>query len=173
MEMDGQQRHEIYQQCVDFLNHEADLLDRRKFNDWFDLLTDDITYKVPVRVTRELNAETEFSASASHMDEDRGSLEMRIKRINTEYHWAEDPASRTRHFVTNFKMDSINESGTEVKMRTNLLLYRNKFDSPSSDLLSSERFDILRQVNSYWKLAKRIVYLDHTTIPTNNMAIFF
>lgn len=163
-------KQEYYQQCVDFLNHEADLLDKRRFNEWFALLTDDITYKMPVRSTCEIGAESEFSKTASLFDETRGSLEMRIKRMYNDYHWAEDPASRTRRFVSNFKMDLFNE--TEVQMRTNLLLFRNRFDSPSSDLLSAERVDTLRKEEDEWRLAKRIVYLDHATIPTNNLAIF-
>ena len=37
----------------EFLYREALALDERRFRDWLDLLADDITYEVPVRVTRE------------------------------------------------------------------------------------------------------------------------
>lgn len=171
--MEWLEKQRIYQECVDFLNAEADLLDHHLYKKWSDLLTDDIIYKVPMRITREKNAGSEFSHVSYHMNETRGSINMRIKRNYSQYNWAEDPVSRTRHFVSGFKMDEVDEKGEKVEMRTNLLLFRNKFDSPSSELISAERFDTLRKVDGQWKLAKRIVHLDHTTVPMNNMALFF
>src|SRR5688572_29858449 len=35
----------------EFLFREADLLDRRHFREWLDMLAEDLTYKVPVRQT--------------------------------------------------------------------------------------------------------------------------
>ena len=40
---------ELKQEIEDFLYHEADLLDQRRFTEWLDLLTDDVVYFMPVR----------------------------------------------------------------------------------------------------------------------------
>jgi len=42
---------ETVAEIQDFLYREALALDERRFRDWLDLLTDDMTYEVPVRVT--------------------------------------------------------------------------------------------------------------------------
>lgn len=171
--MDWQQKQRIFQECVEFLVHEAHLLDNHQYNQWFDLLTEDVIYKVPIRMTREMGVETEFSSTTYHMNENRGSLHLRIKKSYSEYNWVENPGSRIRHNLSNFKIDSIDEKGEEVQMRTNLLLFRNKFDSPTYDLASAERLDTLRKESGQWKLAKRIVHLDHATVPLSNLAFFF
>lgn len=160
-----------YMECVDFLNQEAELLDNGLFNEWFALFTEDFVYQIPVRFTRERAAGSEFSSTAYHMNETLGSMEMRIARAYSEYNWAEDPPSRTRHFITNVRVRQT-EREDEVKVVSNVLVYRNKFDNPTFDLLSAERHDVLRKVDGNWKLAKRVVYLDQSTVATNNFAIF-
>ena len=35
----------------EFLVREAELLDQRRYREWLELLTDDIVYRMPVRVT--------------------------------------------------------------------------------------------------------------------------
>ena len=47
-------------EVADFLMREAELLDERHFGEWLDLLTDDIHYNMPVRVTRGSEAASEF-----------------------------------------------------------------------------------------------------------------
>jgi len=171
--MDWLKRFQIYQECVEFLNHEADLLDQHRYAEWEELLTEDIVYQVPIRLTREKEAETEFSSVAFHMNEDRGSIKLRVKRSQTDFNFAEDPKTRTRHFVTNFRLDAYDGQTEEAHVRTNLLLFRQQFDEMEQLLVSAERRDVLRKVNGQWKLAKRVVYFDHTTIPLPNLAIFF
>ena len=46
-EMDVQERMLLHHEVEQFLFHEARLLDERKFDDWLDLLTDDIHYWMP------------------------------------------------------------------------------------------------------------------------------
>lgn len=163
---------DVYQSGIDFFLQEAELIDDGKFKDWLDLMTDDFTYRIPIRVTREKAAATEFSELASHMDETKTSMEMRITRAYSEYNWAEDPASRTRHFLTNFRARTDRESANEIHYKTNFLLYRGKFDLPTYQFLSGERHDTIRQIDGHWKMSKRLILLDHATVPMNNLAIF-
>ncbi len=44
---------ETYFRVTHFYTREASILDRRLFNEWLDLLADDIVYRMPVRITRE------------------------------------------------------------------------------------------------------------------------
>jgi 3-phenylpropionate/cinnamic acid dioxygenase small subunit len=147
---------------MNFLNHESDLLDKNKLDEWFELLTDDITYQIPVRTTRGRLEEQEFSEASFFMKEDYESLQSRIHRLKTEYDWSENPPSRSRRYVTNIKIDRID--GDELFIRSNLLLYRTRGDKTSYDLISCEREDTLRRVDTELKLAKRRVLLDQTVL---------
>jgi 3-phenylpropionate/cinnamic acid dioxygenase small subunit len=104
------------------------------------------------------------------MDDDWDSMEMRILRLETEYAWAEDPPSRSRHFVTNVRVEEGENEG-EYLVKTNLLLYRTRGDVPIYDILSGERTDTLRRVDDGLRLAKRVVLLDQTTVMTHNLAL--
>jgi ethylbenzene dioxygenase beta subunit len=159
---------ELSQQIADVLIYEAELLDRGRFREWFELLTEDVIYRVPVRVTRQGD---EFSSEAWHMNETWDSLRTRIARLETAYAWAEDPPSRTRRFVTNIRVRP-GQRPEEVEVISNLLLYRNQGESPSFHLLSAERQDIWRHLDGRWRLARRLVLLDHTVLGTHNLAIF-
>jgi 3-phenylpropionate/cinnamic acid dioxygenase small subunit len=162
---------EIYWEVYSFLMHEAELLDERRERDWLDLFTDDAEYLMPVRVNRERGEGDGFSEEAFYFEETRGSLELRVRRLETEYAWAEDPPSRTRHFVTNVRVAE-GEEEDEVAVRTNLLLYRSRGSDPKHDLISAERKDTLRKEDDQWKLRKRVILLDHSVLTTHNLSVF-
>lgn len=107
------------------------------------------------------------------MDEDSRSLEMRVERIETGFAWAEDPPSRIRHFIANVRTEPMPDREDEVAVRSNVLVYRSRWDRPEYELLSAERRDVLRQVDGDWKLARRMVILDSTALPTHNLSFFF
>jgi 3-phenylpropionate/cinnamic acid dioxygenase small subunit len=162
----GQVREEIEA----FLMAEAELLDEGRLRDWLDLCTDDIRYEVPVRVTRERVSGRGISRDMAHWSDDWTALEMRVLRQETEYAWAEDPPSRTRHFITNIRV-SPGEGDDETAVRSNVLLFRSRGDSPNHDLISGERHDVVRRVDGRWRLARREVILDHSILPTHNLPI--
>lgn len=162
----------VVREIEEFLYKEADLMDEGRWREWLQLLTDDVVYFMPVRVTEERGESAGFAANMAHFHENRQTLELRIRRLETDYAWAENPPSRTRHFVTNIRVFPT-ERPDEVRARSNVLLYRTRGDVPSHDLLSAVREDVLRRVDGQWRLASRTVYLDHSIITTPNLAIFF
>lgn len=92
-----------YHEIVDLLLDEAALLDDRHHHEWLELLTDDVVYRVPVRVTSAHTLETSTS-TMDHFSEDMYSLRKRVLRFDTDHAWAEDPPSRTRRFITNIRV---------------------------------------------------------------------
>lgn len=159
-----------------FLYREAELLDEGRLREWLGLLTDDVRYQVPIRTAREQGAGpglTGIATDGFHLDEDRDSLEMRVERMETGFAWAEDPPSRIRHHLANIRSEPLGGGAEELAVRSNVLVYRSRWDRPQHDLLSCERRDVLRRVAGEWRLARRLVVLDSTTIPTLNLAFLF
>jgi phthalate 3,4-dioxygenase beta subunit len=162
---------ELYDEVVDLLFREADALDERRHHDWLDMLTDDIRYLVPVRITSAHSLDDSFLDDMAHFDEDRYSLTKRVERFDTEHAWAEDPPSRTRRFVSNVRGWE-GDSPDEIITRTNLLLFRSRGDVHAPDMLSARRTDLLRRVDGALKIARREALLDESVLRTQNLAVF-
>ena len=160
-----------YHDLLDLLYRESDALDARRHHEWLQMLTEDIRYLVPVRVTTAHTLENSFLPDMAHFDEDLYSLTKRVERFDTEYAWAEDPPSRTRRFVTNVRGWESN-SPNEFVVRSNLLLFRSRGDTREPDILSARRTDLVRRVASELKLARREALLDESVIRMQNFAVF-
>ncbi|MBR8640537.1 3-phenylpropionate/cinnamic acid dioxygenase subunit beta [Streptomyces tuirus] len=158
-------------EITQFLYREALALDERRFRDWLKMLADDIRYEIPVRVTREGLADWELAPTSRILDEDRQTLEVRVRRLETDFAWAEQPPSRTRHFVTNVIVDA---TGTpdEYLVNSNVLIYRSRGADPDPDLYSLFRKDVVRRGEHGWLLAKRWAALDQSLVNAHNMSIF-
>lgn len=161
----------LYRAAYEFLFTEAEYLDDNEMESWLGLMHEDIEYEVPVRITRERAAGPGFSDSSWHMQETWGSLETRVARLKTDYAWAEDPPSRMRRCVTNIRV-SPGDAEDTLNVKSNLLLFRSRFDQTSYQLFFAERRDVLQGADEDWKLRKRVILLDHTTLGTHNLGIF-
>lgn len=159
-----------YTDCVQFLNREAQILDDGRREDWVDLLAEDLTYRVPIRETRETK-DKEFSDSSFYYDEDKGSLEMKVTKLENEYSVTNMPPHRERRFVGNIMVT--NESDDEIEVTSNLLIRISKRNNVDADIITCERNDLLRRNgDGDLLLARRDVSLDQTVFP-GNIDFFF
>jgi phthalate 3,4-dioxygenase subunit beta len=76
---------ERHLQAHQFLVDEAYLLDAQDYDSWLALLTDDIRYLMPVRVTTARGAGFDTAPGMAHFDEDKYSLGRRVARFATEH----------------------------------------------------------------------------------------
>ena len=162
-------QHEVEQ----FYYAEAALLDERRFVEWLDLLTADIHYWMPIRRTVMANdLENEFTkpGSMALFDEDKASLEARVKKLGTGYSWSEDPPSRTRHNVFNVRL--IEHRGDEMTVEANFHLYRSRLEEDVDEWIGRRR-DVLRRVDGALRIAQRHIFLDHTLLQSRNLSNFF
>lgn len=154
-----------------FLYVESELLDDHRHREWLGLLTDDIIYRAPVRTTRRSDGRVD-DERMFWFDETRGSLELRVRRLETDVSWAEEPPSRTRRIVSNVRVRPGPDEET-VAVRSNLLCFRNRGERPDSELIAAERHDVLRDVDGSWRLARREIRFDHGTLASKNLALLF
>lgn len=161
--------HEVHQ----FLVEEAEMLDEQRYDDWLALLTDDVVYRMPVRVTTAGIGTASTRSDMDHFLEDRYSLRKRVERLHTDYAWTEDPPSRVRHFVSNVRaFRPVDEPADDVIARSYVLLFRSRGDTRAGELLAGERTDRLRPVEQGWRLACRDIVVDESVLRTQNLAIF-
>lgn len=154
---------ETQHRCEQFLTREAELLDNREIGEWLDLLTEDIEYAVPKRITREKDStKPEFKDDTFFYNEDKESLALRVKKWQVDEAWGENPPSRTRRIVGNVRVSDEEDGSYDVK--NNFIMYHNKGIPPQVNILSGERHDTLHENDGELKLAKRTVFLDLTDL---------
>jgi 3-phenylpropionate/cinnamic acid dioxygenase small subunit len=155
----------------DFLYLESLALDERRFRDWLTLFAEDARYEMPVRVTREKLADWDLSPVARIFDDTKQTLEVRVRRLETDFAWSEQPPSRTRHFVTNVLVEATERSG-ELRALSNCLVYRSRGSETIPDVFSVQRRDLLRRDGGSWQIVHRWAALDQALVNAHNMSIF-
>ena len=177
---------DIQREIEQFLYREARLLDDRRFHDWLLLFTDDIRYWMASRSNRypksskaisildparyvedDVTAEDELAI----LDEDKTTLAARVARLDTGMAWAEDPPSRTRHFLGNIEVEA-GDSDDEVTVYANFIVYRSRAEL-EEDFYVGARRDVLRRVGGEWKIARRRLVLDQNVLSAKNVSVFF
>jgi 3-phenylpropionate/cinnamic acid dioxygenase small subunit len=106
-----QQHYEIEQ----ILYHEAWLLERRRFNEWLELLTEDIVYWIP-----NAGEDGEASDDAVIAYENLAALRARATRSLDPSNPTQMPPPRTKYFITNVAIAE--ESRDFLRVRAPLAL---------------------------------------------------
>ena len=162
---------ERHLQAHQWLVDEAYLLDAQAYEEWLELLTEDIHYLMPVRVTTALGAGFDTSPGMAHFDEDKYSLSRRVARFLTEHAWTEDPPSRLRHHLSNVRTFSTKDPDHLV-VDSATLLFRSRGDVREGSFVSAGREDLLRRSGDGWQLARRTILADDAVVRMQNLAIF-
>ena len=181
--MDGNERLArlmLHSELAEFFYAEADLLDQRRYEDWLDLLHDDIHYWVPMLRNVKYGEhaaveETPAEGGISWMDEGKVTLTQRVQQIATGIHWAEEPLSRISHLVTNLRILSLEgdwENPVSVDTGCRFLIYRNRVET-ETDFFVGKREDRLVRDGEGWKIIRRKVTLDQNVLLAKNLTFFF
>jgi len=154
-------------QVEQFLYREADLLDWRRFDEWLDVVDEDVTYWMPishnVRRGREDDEFTRHGVDINWFDEGKETLAKRIGQIKTGQHWAEEPASRSSHLVTNIRIVDVSDDGSEAVVSCRFMVYQNRLADEVNQLVGKRR-DTLRWTPEGMRLLRREIYLDQTVL---------
>lgn len=155
-----------------FLTEEAHVLDDHDFKRWLEMLDPQVQYRVPVTSTVPARGGKGRTAPSDHFMEDYYSLKVRVERFGSNFAWAEDPVSRTRHMITNIASYAAARTG-EIAARSSFLVFRSRGDLYAPDLICGQRFDVLRRAtDGEVRLLSRIVRLDEAVLRTQNLSFF-
>jgi 3-phenylpropionate/cinnamic acid dioxygenase small subunit len=158
-----------------FFFFEAELLDERRYREWLGCFADDIHYWAPIRSSRpprERAHELSASDELATFDEDRRSLDQRVRKLETGKAWAEEPPSRVRHCISNVRL-RLADGG--VESRCNFIVYQGRGEV-SEYWFVGERHDTLRFAPEGalgLLVARRKIVFDHTTLLAPSISIFF
>ena len=88
-----------YQAAVEFVYREARLADEARYAEWLALWTDDAVYWVPATADPAADPDKHIS----HIYDNRGRLETRVKLLQTGHRYSQEPASLMRRLVSNIE----------------------------------------------------------------------
>ncbi|MCA6215340.1 3-phenylpropionate/cinnamic acid dioxygenase subunit beta [Ideonella sp. B7] len=157
-----------------FLYLEAALLDEWRFREWLALMADDIHYVLTTNTQAQTRDRRRGVAPPLTyiFNEDKFQLERRVARLETGMAWAEEPPSRTRHFVSNLRV--LSDDGRSVETSCNYLIHR---ASKAHDIYTfvGTRRDVLRRTDTGpgWEVASRELALDEFVLQAPNLSILF
>jgi 3-phenylpropionate/cinnamic acid dioxygenase small subunit len=167
---------DVHYEISQFLFDEAALLDERRFDEWLELIADDIRYWMPTRVNRlyrQRELEIAQPGETAFFDDDKARLRLRVERLKTARAWAEEPPSRARRLISNIRAWHAN-SPDEVQVSASFILYRSRREK-DEDLFVGVRRDILRRTAkpAGWEIARRTIILDQTVLSALNLSVIF
>ena len=106
---------------VRFVKQEARLLDDRRFEEWYELFTEDAHYWVPA-----VHGQTDPKLQNSLAYEDKLLLKLRIERLKQPTAYSQKPASRCHHVLQTPEIEK--SSKDEFLIRTNFIYTETRGD---------------------------------------------
>lgn len=95
-------------EIIDFVIHEARLLDQHRFEEWLALYTDDAYYWMPLEW-----GQTDPKLVGSLMYEDKLLLQIRVERLKGNRTFSQKPKSRCHHVLQTPQIDSRDDAKGE------------------------------------------------------------
>lgn len=101
------------EQLLDFVLHEARLLDEKRFDEWNALFTDDAIYWVPLTP-----GQPDGLNHTSHLYEDKLLRDLRIERFKSPRAFSQQPPSRCQHVLQLPGIESRDAAANRFVLRT-------------------------------------------------------
>ncbi len=148
---------DLHGEVTRLVYREAMLLDRRRWDDWIDMFTEDAVYWVPAWKSEEETTDDPDGQLNLIYLRDRGGLEDRVFRIETRDSYASVPLDRTVHVVSNVLVES--ETGDEIEVTANCLVHTY---GKKGSMTRGGLYDyVLRRIDGGLKIArKKITFID-------------
>ena len=163
---------ERYHEIQQFYFREARLFNEKRYREWLDGMVDkEIRYEMPIfedRLRADRRPPPEFPPMV--YDDDWADLDERVKRLDTNLVWMEDPPSRIRHLITN--VEAYETGSGEFEVYSNFLVCRNKGEREETILVGGRR-DLLRKRDGALKVSRRTIHVPQRVVLDTNLYYFF
>jgi len=164
--------HTVSRQVERFLYREARLLDQGDYDAWLSLLAPDIHYWMPVIENRARDDPegTYAPERLAYYDDTIDDLRRRIVRFQAKTAWAENPATRHVHVISNVEVEPGDSPG-EVVAHSVFVNYRSRSERDEVVLFGRRR-DVLRHRDGVWLLARRRILIAQNVLLSKNLNVF-
>ena len=108
---------------ADFVYHEARLLDEKRFDEWYELFTDDARYWMPL--TR---GQPDGETWTSLFYEDKLLLKVRIERLRTPNAFSQQQPSFCQHVLQQPAVEEADPEGNRFIVRTPFMYFEAQLD---------------------------------------------
>ena len=148
---------DLHAEVTRLVYREAMLLDRRRWDEWIDMFTEDAVYWVPAWKNEEETTDDPDRQLNLIYLRDRGGLEDRVFRIETRDSYASVPLDRTVHVVSNVLVER--DGGEEIEATANCLVHTY---GKKGSLTRGGLYDYtLRRIDGALRIArKKISFID-------------
>lgn len=156
-----------------FYRREARLLDDERYEQWYDLLADDLFYWMPLRENR-FRRDGRSAIDPGNMaffDDSKADIAMRLGRLASKLVWTEDPPTRHVYVVANVEAFATDTAG-EYETHSSFVQYRNRAEHDEA-LITGRRRDLLRSVDGSLQIVRRLILLPQSVLLTKNLSAFF
>jgi 3-phenylpropionate/cinnamic acid dioxygenase small subunit len=143
----------------EFLYHEAQLLDERRFDDWLALFTDDAVYWIP----QGDDADAVHRVSLAY--DDRRRLRERVLRLESGFAHAQDPPSRTCHVVGNVR---VRDADGELDVASSLIVAEVRRNAQT--IYAGHVEHRLLPDGEGYRIRRKVVRLVNSDVPLGNVS---
>jgi len=156
--------HVDVREIEEFLYREAALLDARKYEDWLAVFTDDSCYWMPAG-----GDDIDPKKETSFVFDDHKALSVRVARLLHPAAHCQTPPSRTRHLITNVRIEELD--GDEVKVLSNFALFESRLGNQRT--FGGHCEHRLRGSVGMWRIAfKKICLVNNDGVFSNLTFVF-
>jgi p-cumate 2,3-dioxygenase subunit beta len=141
----------------EFLVDEAAMLDEWRLDAWLQLLAEDARYLVPALD----KPGGDHRKSLFLIADDMKTLKSRVAQLQGRTVWAENPKSRTRRLVTNFRV--LETEGDQTRITANFAVWRFQLDATDVYVGRYEHL-LVRDASGALRFKERKALLDLETL---------
>ncbi|HET7805117.1 MAG TPA: aromatic-ring-hydroxylating dioxygenase subunit beta [Pseudolabrys sp.] len=152
-------------ELIDFVIHEARLIDQHRFEEWLDLFTEDGIYWMPLEW-----GQTDARLTASLMYEDKLLLKIRVERLKGNRTFSQKPKSRCHHLLQAPQVNRRDETNNEYVTWTPMHYVETRYDD--QQLYAAWATHTLTVVNGSLKIRLKRVDLVNSEAAFGNIQLF-
>lgn len=152
---------------------EARLLDGERYQQWLDTMIDpEIHYWMPDMETRRRDDPrgTFRHGDSAYFDDGWKELSTRVRRYNEPSAWADNPATRHAHLISNVEVNATDDPGL-LAVFSAFTNVRNRNEA-DQDIIHGRREDVLRQVEGGFRLLRRRIFIVQNVLLSKNLNTF-
>jgi 3-phenylpropionate/cinnamic acid dioxygenase small subunit len=147
-----------------FLYREARLADESRYDEWLELIDDEVHYWVPKG-----RADYDTALQVSFVNDNRQRLETRIRQLGTGVHYAQTPPSPMRRVVSNIELLEVDDD--EIVAGSNFVHYEHSIQASNElRIWAGRATHRLRRVEGQLRIRAKTVELVNGTGPVPTMA---